>query len=411
MRWWILEDALKDRRGHYFEYLRTFKSGLEKCGDEVTIFSDRTAEPWIAGSLNARPELPRGIWLRMSDNAPKWKRLLRYPQHGWCTFMAWRGIFRGRPLPDVVFVPSVSTHHLVGIVPFLLLHGRKMPCTFLLFFPNTPVRHDDEIDAPALNAEPTARWFPWLLRRLRGLIDAGKVILAVETHALQAALTKLSGLPIHYLPHPVENQVSGRADSRASASPYKDNAIVVGHYGGSRFEKGSDLVQAGVRNYLEGSPDPRVRFAIQWTDDFADRNGSVVRKDEWLERHPAVTFITDYFDPDGGYERALRQTGIMLLPYRDGYRYRLSRVVIEAMIEGIPLALAAQTSLAEQAATHGAGVFFDQESPEGIVRSLEECVRRFSELKDEAEAKSRACAEHFSVAAFRSGLLGLMRST
>ena len=106
----------------------------------------------------------------------------------------------------------------------------------------------------------------------------------------------------------------------------------------------------------------------------------------------------------------------LMKPTTDVIKKRYDRIapyfeLIEAMMEGIPLVLAKQTSLAEQAATHGVGVFFDQESTEGIVRSLEECVRRFSELKDEAEAKSRACAEHFSVAAFRSGLLGLMRST
>jgi hypothetical protein len=41
MKWWIFEDALRDRRGHWSEYLQTFRRGLEAESDEVRIFADR----------------------------------------------------------------------------------------------------------------------------------------------------------------------------------------------------------------------------------------------------------------------------------------------------------------------------------------------------------------------------------
>ena len=35
MRWLIVEDALRDRKGHWVEYVSTFVRGLRELGDEV----------------------------------------------------------------------------------------------------------------------------------------------------------------------------------------------------------------------------------------------------------------------------------------------------------------------------------------------------------------------------------------
>ena len=40
MRWLIVEDALRDRKGHWFEYLGTFARELRMLGDDVTILAD-----------------------------------------------------------------------------------------------------------------------------------------------------------------------------------------------------------------------------------------------------------------------------------------------------------------------------------------------------------------------------------
>ena len=67
MRRWIFEDALRDRKGHWSEYLQTFRRGLEAEGDEVRIFADRECEAALAATLGAEPVLPKSIWARMSD--------------------------------------------------------------------------------------------------------------------------------------------------------------------------------------------------------------------------------------------------------------------------------------------------------------------------------------------------------
>ena len=73
MKWLIVEDALRDRTGHWAEYIQTFQKGLTELGDEVTILADRDAEYFIVKGLKARPVLPESIWHRMSDGSSAWR--------------------------------------------------------------------------------------------------------------------------------------------------------------------------------------------------------------------------------------------------------------------------------------------------------------------------------------------------
>ncbi len=137
MKWWIFEDALRDRKGHWSEYLQTFRLGLEAEGDEVCIFADRECEPALAKTLGAEPFLPKSIWARMSDGVPRWRRLLRIPSHGFATYRTISKLLSGcsacssptrrryepegalpagRALPDLIFVPTILGHHQQVIV-------------------------------------------------------------------------------------------------------------------------------------------------------------------------------------------------------------------------------------------------------------------------------------------------------
>lgn len=407
MKWLIIEDALKDKRGHYFEYISTFKRGLDSCGDDVAIFTDRTADSWITEALGSSPMLPRCIWRRMNDGAPRWKKLLRYPAHGWQTFRAWASIFRRGQQPEVVFVPSVFTHHLCGIVPFLLLFGWRKPCTFLLFFPSTPIQFDIDTQSPILKPDLTARLFPWLLRRLRRLVSSGKVILAVETRAMGDALARITGLPFTYLPHPVS--ATGNTEyARAKNPDQSGSPITFGSYGFARFEKGSDVLQEAVKIVLEDPAYAHCRFVLQWIEDFADGSGMLVGKDAELLKNPNVQFIDDFFDPAGGYVRQLAKTDVMVLPYRDSYRYRLSRVVIEAMMAGIPVVVSPETTLAEQSRDHGAAIETKDLTPVALAEAIKRAADQIAGLKEEAQRKAVTASGHFSVSRFRQLLANQM---
>jgi glycosyltransferase involved in cell wall biosynthesis len=455
LKWWIFEDALRDRRGHWSEYLQTFRRGLEAEGDEVRIFADQRCEAELAKTLGAETVLPKSIWARMSDGAPKWRRLLRIPAHGLATYRAISKLLSGcsalhaplrpvgspsqrrssalpagRALPDLIFVPTVLVHHLAGWVPLIKWKLRDFPGRILLFFPNAPVYLDQDGNA-RIPSDPTAKLFLLCIRALRNDVAGGKVVLGAETEPMTRALTKATGVGFTYLPHPVElssrhspatrdpvgrlgdpspqTPVSvDRQGDLSTASPpvpaTPDDPIVFGCYGAARHEKGSDILQRAIALVLENRPDMPARFVFQWMEDFADEKGDMVRLDFELQAHPKVQVIREHFK-EGGYERQLAATDVMVLPYRNPYRLRVSRVVIEGMIVGMPLIVTSGTTLWDQASRYGCAKACDEDSAESVGEAILALLDEYEEASQRAKDCRTGALRHFSVAEFRRRLL------
>jgi glycosyltransferase involved in cell wall biosynthesis len=560
MKWLIVEDALRDRRGHWLEYVSTFVRGLTALGDEVVVLCDREAEGFILEQTGARPVLPESIWHRMSDGAGALQRYARVPGHAWATFVAMREFFKKFPHPrtdsggliadggsqksetgcqrtdrskqipcsatktapkepatrhqlpatssppDWIFVPTVLVHHLLGW--WLLIKSGSVPkgSRVLLFFPNLPINLDDS-GRPFWSAGPTTKLMAWLFGQLRKEVESGRVILGVETHAMQRALEGLIGMRVVYLPHPVEvpahlagdrrseigdresigttkdtngheklttedtesaedrfvqkqagawTSQAGSSESDSLASKLADSPvsesrnrsaigpaeaaepsrtdwgglradfedlnidslnnppsaisyqpsvmakpIVFGCYGAARWEKGSDVLQAAIRKVLETNPDIPAKFCFQWLGDFTNESGEVVRLDPWLKNHPKVQVITEHFK-DGEYADQLAMTSAMILPYRSPYRLRVSRVVIEAMIYGMPVIATKGTTLFEQAEEHGAVIGCEEGSAESLVRAILELTAKIKNTMHVAGDKMSLTAKHFGIREFRS---------
>ena len=210
------------------------------------------------------------------------------------------------------------------------------------------------------------------------------MIIGVETVPLQSALCKVAGIPVHYLPQPVEPSTDHgppTSDRRSSI------AITMACYGAARHEKGSDLLQSAIALYLETHPKSRAKFTIQWVEDFNDENGKDGDQVAKLGEERSREFISHYFR-DGEYDQRLLQTSVMLLPYRlSSYRLRGSRVVIEAMVNGIPVVATCGTTLAEQAEKFGWVVLCEDENIYSLVTALETMERNYESLV--AKARER----------------------
>ena len=529
MKWLIVEDALRDRKGHWVEYVSTFVRELRALGDEVVVLCDHKAQGFVMEQTGARPVLPESIWHRMGDGAGVLKRYLRVPTHAVATFFAIRKFFKGfnhrghrehrvgvdtqgeaqgntqrtcagaafsnpfasklardsentsptrtandpsapgeysssvpirdirgsnfvtldsgpSPLdsgeaPDWIFVPTVLVHHLLGW--WLLLKTGSLPkeSRVLLFFPNLPIRLDDAGKAH-WNRGPTTKLMAWLFATLRNEVESGRVMLGVETHAMRRALEALIRMPVVYLPHPVEAAQPPRTDSGRLRTEVEDQnidssnnplsaichppsgyakPIVFGCYGAARWEKGSDIFLKAIRLVLQKaeklkSLDPRpsaldsslaataagrlLRFAIQWVEDFQDEKGNLVQLDPWLREHPQVEMIGRYFEGDE-YQRRLAEMDLMVLPYRSPYRLRVSRVVIEAMLNGLPVIATKGTTLFEQAEEYGVVVGCEEGDAQSLAESILEVAERFESLRASAKEKVNAAAESFSVGFFR----------
>lgn len=560
MKWLIVEDALKDRKGHWLEYVSTFVDELQGIGDEVDVLCDCRAQGFVMEQTRARPVLPESIWHRMGDGAGALQRYLRVPGHAMATFFAMRKFFKkfnhrghgdhgvggkreikcetGRmneaqcnaqeicagafesdsltsklaespvsesPIrsangpasspvtshslqaltpeaslpatsyslpatsspPDWIFVPTVLVHHLLGWWMLLITGSLPGNSRVLLFFPNLPIRLDDA-GQPHWMGGPTTKLMAWLFENLRGVVQSGKVVLGVETHAMRRALEGLIRMPVVYLPHPVlakrgreearaeereslktediegtqegearlrltgqagvsdpELLTSKRADSPVSESPTRSASgsaslpdtsdapratsaepIVFGCYGAARWEKGSDILQAAIRRVLEEHPAIPARFAFQWIEDFNDEHGRRVTLDSWVREHPKVEVIERYFD-DGEINLRLSRTDLMVLPYRAPYRLRVSRVVIEAMLHGMPVIATEGTTLYDQANAHGCGLGCEEGSVEGLAKRILEAAANFETLQLSARAKIPDAERNFSVDCFRQLLINL----
>lgn len=428
LRWWIVEDALRDRKGHWLEYLQTFQRGLMAEGDEVRFFASEECSPDVTSLFDAEAVLPRSIWARMSDGASKWRRLLRIPAHGLATYRAISKLLAdcpvyhvpdstlpaGRAMPDLIFVPTVLVHHLVGWIPLIKRKLRKLPCRVLLFFPNAPV--DLREDGTAyLPPDPTAKLFRICIRSLAKEVASGKVILGAETRPMVKALSEVTGVPFTYLPHPVElstehspetgNSVGRLGDpspqTPVPATPSKP--VLFGCYGAARYEKGSDVLQAAIRLILERDAEIPARFSFQWLGDFHDEQGKVVTLDPWLQAHPKVHIVEGYF-AEGEYIEQVKRTDAIMLPYRSAYRLRVSRVVIEAMTLGKPVIVTAGTTLHDQAQSQGVLEACKDGCPESLASAIRMILGRYeSAARMAAERAGRVCSE-FSVRAFREKL-------
>lgn len=390
MRWLIVEDALRNKKGHWYEYLGTFARELRALGDDVTILADRSAERFLVEQLQVQPVLPDSIWHRMGDSAGPVRRYLRVPGHGWNTYRTIKKYLRNEEKYDVIFVPTVLVHHLLGWTWLIKRVLNKTAGRVILFFPNTPVQLDLKTGEASWQPAPTAKLFNKLIRSLRNEVAQGRVILGVETHPMREALTRLTGVPFTYFPHPVPAE---KIEARKPGA-----VLAFASFGSARHEKGSDVLVAAVEDYCRHYPDSRVQFILQSVDGDAALW-------ERLKGNSKVQLIPNYFN-NGEYIKSLAQTDVLLLPYRrSSYGLRVSRVVIEAMVNGIPVVTTRGTTLEEQAKEFGAAVFCEDEKAESLVQAIREMEQNFARLKEQAENRKAPVREHFSVRQFREGIL------
>lgn len=396
MRWLIAEDSLESRAGHWFEYLRGFAQELPAIGDEITLLVSSRAEASVRTELNGMAVLPEGIFKQLSRPAPLGTRLARIPAFAIRTARSVRPYLDKDCAPDVVFVPTVTLYHLVAWS--LLVKGRRWPSKtrLLLFFPGLPIRLD--ASQAQLDGSPTSRLFRFVLGRLAPEIRRGRVVLGVETQAMQRAAEALFGVPICYLPHPVAVPLLGRSDI---AEP----PITFGAYGPARYEKGGDVLVAAIDHLLAKQPSSSPTFGLQWIDDFSAPDGRRCQIPASVQSHPRVEVIRRIFAA-GEYERYLARTAALVLPYRpSSYNLRVSRMAIEGLVRGLPMVVSRNTTLADQTAQFGAGLECNASDPDSLADTLCSAANQLPTLQAAASSRARLAQQHFSVQTFRSLLI------
>jgi len=399
MKWLIVEDSLESRRGHWFEYIEGFCRKLPLLGDDVTLLVSKKAEDFIINSLNANPILPDSAYLKMTDSSSALRRYLRIPLHAWKTFLVVSSFLKKSSIPDVIFVPTLILHHLLGwslILKFNLIPNNTR---VLLFFPSLPVRIQEH--KICLDGSPSSRIMKAIFWGLRKKVAVGNLIIGVETLEMKKAAEEVFRIPFTYFPHPVEPF----SDFNEKYSKIKNTSITMACYGPARSEKGSDVLVSAIEMYLLKYPNTENIFVIQWINNFLDPYGKNITIPLPLRNNKNVEFIDRYFK-DREYIKKLQSTDILLLPYRSSsYSLRLSRVLIEAMVNGIPLVVTDGTTLESQSSEYGASVTCEDENAESLMKSIELIVENYIDITRKAKKMKILACSHFSVNHFREIIL------
>ena len=393
LNWLIIEDGLKDFHGHFLDFITTFQQGLAALGDKVTVLCDRGATKTVIEQTGAVPCLP-GSGLRLGS--------LRSPREIMKNF-CWVGAFlaalaRKTTLidrSDVVFLTAVRLQHLVVWRLYALFRGRRFQTPLLFFFMATPVRLKADGSGYEWEGLP-GRAIGALVRSLSASRARNKTRFATETEELSDALSRLCGVRFETMPQPVEFSLEPLKTRQAST---RGELVTIGSFGPPREEKGSHLLLGAILLLLNRKSHG-VRFIMQWTEDFECEDGSLAQIPAQLRSSERFRAITDYFKP-GEYEKLLTEIDAIVLPYGSSYALRGSRVVIDALVRGLPVAVTAGTSMQTLAESYGKCVLIKAWDIPSIATALDELVRLVRATKESADQTAQEAREYFSVAEFR----------
>jgi glycosyltransferase involved in cell wall biosynthesis len=403
LSWLIVEDGLKDCQSHFLDFVTTLVRGLRELGDQATVLCSRAASDLVREQTAALPLMPDVRWRTGSLRSP-----LNLIKNGYWIGASLFVLLRNNKLidrSDLVFLTATRLQHLLLWRIYTLLRGRRFRASLLLFFMATPIRRK------AIGAGYEWEGFPGRLvgALIKSLATDGKglsIRFATETEELSGCLATLSGVPFEVIPEPVET-----AGSRAASEDGKDAAtITIASFGPPREEKGSHLLIKAIAGLVTTNQVPNTRFVVQWTEDFVCQNGELATIPDCLRAAREFKAIGHYFAP-GEYEDLLDETHAIILPYGPNYELRGSRVVIDALVRGLPVAVTQGSSMQTLAERFGNFVVIDgwtESAIEAAIKNLADVFRQGSARDRSAGMSAR---EYFSVKNFRALALASFAGT
>jgi glycosyltransferase involved in cell wall biosynthesis len=392
----IVEEALRDFRGHWFEYVKSVAEINEGAGVEVTVAAHRQIDEQLASRIHAHGVFAQTRWDGIYDSSQAWRRYLGVARHNSRVYRA-MSRFLGETGPyDCVFVPTVVIHHIGA---WRLLAARKGGHSFkrlVLFFRNN-IAHYDAGSSEPIYARSTIIW-RHLLRGFKSQIRGGSVCLATDSDRLAREYEVLAGIRPVVFPSP---RISGFqcVEKRTPGAPF-----VFGCLGPARFEKGIDLLQTAAKRFLSSRPDANVHFVVQWNQPIRNEDGTIYLPDPEFVSHRRVRIITEPLD-SAAYDAQVREVDCMVLPYRRvSYFARISGVGIEAVTAGIPVIFTEDSWMADLVGKVGAGVAIRDGSIDSLVTALGRLFDERDHFRERARNSMFAARAAHSSASFATAL-------
>ena len=393
----IVEEALRDFVGHWYEYVKAVAALGRAAGAEVAIVGHADAGEPLRAELGVVPLFERSPWDGDYRRGGWIERKLGFFRHNWLVFATMRAYLREHGRFDCLFAPTVVGHHVWGWRLLWALERKRIGRLVLL------IRNNAGDYAPG---DPTPR-FGWAarlfglgLRSFAGHVANGRVTLATDSERLAEEYQRLAGLRPVVFPSPRVARPKPAA-RRKRSGPLRFAAL-----GPARFEKGIDVLQRAIALYLAAPANPPARFVIQWPDAIADAAGRPYPPDPSLAGSGHVEFLTDRL-ASADYDALLAASDCVVLPYRrSSYYARISGVAVEAATAGLPVIATADTWTAELVATSGAGLATPDGDAPALAAAMAELARDYPRYRAQAEARREAALADHDGQAFLAKLWG-----
>jgi glycosyltransferase involved in cell wall biosynthesis len=346
----IVEEALKNRSGHWYEYNRALVGEARKRGLEVDLLAHRDIDPEIREELGAEAFFPVTSWDLVYNHPLALVRYLGILRHNFRVARWMIRHFKSQAEAyEVVLVPTVVLYHWLAW-RYLYFRGKgRWFQKLVLISRNNAGEYDPSTGHYIFTA--SAKALKLAVSLFRGPVSEGGVQLGSDSARLAEQHERLCGVPFVTFPHP-------RPTSHLPPPRPRDRSreLVFSALGPPRFEKGSDLILGAVAEILEKVPDFPGRFVLQWSADVFAPDGTEFPLPEEWKNHPKIEIIRESLD-SASYQRRLDESDVLLLPYRRSqYHARLSGIAIESFQSGVPCICVSDTWVEDCMKEIGGGV-------------------------------------------------------
>ena len=398
----IVEEALKNHTGHWYEYNRAVTEFNRTAGVNVAVVAHQTIAPKIAQELSAIPLFEYTNWDGIYYSPSAWRRYLGILKHNWYVYRTIDKFLAESEGYDCIFVPTVVIYHWIAWLGLTHKYqGRKFK-RLVLFIRNNAGSYPNGATQPVFQRHTIL--LKQVLRAYQRWIQAGLVCLGTDSarHATEYKL--LSGLEIKVFPHPKVQFSEPIGKVPEPRSP--DAPVVFSCLGPSRLEKGTDILQAAILHLQQTQPDLNAKFVIQWNQEILKEDGSVFAKSVELERGGKVLFLTHDLTSED-YNDYLTQSDCIVLPYRrQAYYTRLSGIAIEAAMLGIPMIYTRDTWLEDAVSNYGSGLGVENEDPVGLAQAIAVMTAKIDQYRSNAQQRVAVAQAYHSSQIFLKCLWG-----
>ena len=305
----IVEEALQNYTGHWYEYDRAVTEFNRAAGVEVTVAAHQTVDLEIAAELNANPLFRYTNWDGVYYSPSAWRRYLGILQHNWYVYRTLDSFLAESEGYDCIFVPTVVIYHWIAWLGLIRKYQGRKFTRLVLFIRNSAGSYPNGATQPVFQRHTIL--LKKVLQAYQKWIGAGVVCVGTDSarHATEYKL--LAGLEVKVFPHPKVQLPTSPHPETSDRSP--DAPVVFSCLGPARLEKGADIFQNAILHLMETQPDLNARFVIQWNREIIKEDGSVLARSAELERSGKVLFLTRDLTSEE-YDAYRRQSDCIVLP-------------------------------------------------------------------------------------------------